>query len=238
MSEEYAYVGGELELFAKARNWKAYWISKLRPYFGKNILEVGAGIGTNTLLLSPEHSAKWLCLEPDPNLAKLLTAQVAALPNRERFSVQIGDISALPPRATFDTILYIDVLEHIEDDGGELARVAKHVAPGGNLIVLSPAHQWLFSEFDKSIGHFRRYTTKMLKALNPPGLVLRKAFYLDAIGLFASLANRLLLKQSLPKPGQIALWDNYMVPASRLVDPLTGYGAGKTVIGIWTKLVE
>ena len=60
------YVGGELDLFAQAQRWKDYWISRLRPFIAGSVLEVGAGIGANTVLLRTQSQARWLCLEPDP----------------------------------------------------------------------------------------------------------------------------------------------------------------------------
>src|SRR6185503_3856669 len=128
-----------------------------------------------------------------------------------------------PAQPSFDTILYIDVLEHIEDDRRELERAACRLKPGGRIIVLSPAHGWLYSPFDKAIGHCRRYTTTMLRELTPPALRIEKAFYLDSVGLLASSANRLLLKQSMPRPKQLKVWDKLMVPCSRLLDPITGH---------------
>ena len=67
-------------------------------------------------------------------------------------------------------MLYIDVLEHIEHDLDELARAASHLAPGGHLVVLAPAHQALFSDFDRAIGHYRRYNRAGLQKLAPAGL--------------------------------------------------------------------
>ena len=135
----------------------------------------------------------------------------------------------------FDTILYIDVLEHIDDDGGELQRAAGHLAPGGHLVVLSPAHRWLFSPFDAAIGHFRRYTARDLEALTPAGVERVRTFYLDSVGMLASAANRMFLRQSMPNANQIHCWDNWMIPCSRWVDQLTGYRLGKSVVGIWRK---
>ena len=60
-------------------------------------------------------------------------------------------------------------------------------------------------------------------------------FYLDSCGLLASVANRLLLSQSIPTTKQIGLWDSYMVPVSRLTDPLIGFSIGKSLIGIWQR---
>jgi hypothetical protein len=135
----------------------------------------------------------------------------------------------------FDTLLYMDVIEHIEDDRGELSRAAEWLRPGGHLIILVPAHQWLYTPFDRAIGHFRRYTRTTLRRAGPAGLDLVRLIYLDSIGLLASLGNRMILNRSLPNPNQIALWDKVMVPLSKIVDPLIAYSFGKSVLGVWRK---
>ena len=140
----------------------------------------------------------------------------------------------LPADHLFDTILYIDVLEHIEDDAAELARSASHLRTGGHIIVLAPAHQHLYSPFDKAIGHFRRYSKGSLLAAAPPSLAPVEAFYLDAAGMALSLANRMLLRASMPTGGQILFWDRVVVPVSRLIDPVLARSVGKTVVAIWT----
>ena len=66
-------------------------------------------------------------------------------------------IESITDAAPFDTILYVDVLEHIADDAAELARARRLLTPEGNLVVLAPAHQSLFSPFDAAVGHYRRY---------------------------------------------------------------------------------
>jgi hypothetical protein len=134
--------------------------------------------------------------------------------------------------------MYIDVLEHIEDDAGEIAAAAARLRLGGHLIVLSPAHPWLFSPFDAAIGHWRRYTRKGLRSLGPAGCGLVRLRMLDAVGLLASAANRLLLRSAMPTAGQIALWDRGMVPVSRVIDPVLGHRVGKSVLAVWRREVE
>ena len=233
--DEFNYVGDELGLFAHATNWKNYWSRKLAPFLTGDVLEVGAGLGTNTLLLRPRASGQWTCLEPDRQLIATLQAALAAQPLAASCRVLTGTVDDLPPGEWFDTIIYIDVLEHIPDDGAELARAAERLRPGGRVIVLSPAHQWLYSEFDKSIGHCRRYSRRSLLAATPATLRPVKCFYLDSVGLCASLANRLLLRQSLPTLKQILFWDRMIIPISRVLDPLLCGALGKTVIGVWER---
>lgn len=225
------YVGTELELFAEAKNWKAYFAQSLAPWVRGDVLEVGAGIGTNTKQLYGSAVRSWLCLEPDASLAAQAETAVASLPNT---AVIVGTTASAAERlARYDSVLYVDVLEHIEDDAGELVRAARLLSPGGHLIVLCPAHQALYSELDRAVGHFRRYDAGSLVACGPEALVLERVFYLDSVGMLASFANRALLKTAQPSLGQIKVWDRLMVPLSRLLDACTGRRLGKSVIAVW-----
>ena len=152
-----------------------------------------------------------------------------------RSEVRTGTIECVSKDELFDVVLYIDVLEHIEDDEAEVSRAAEHLRPGGHLLVLAPAHDFLFSPFDASIGHFRRYNKNSLQRSVPRSLQTLKLQYLDSVGLFASLANKTVMKQGMPTRNQILLWDRLMVRLSRAVDPLCGYKFGKSLIGVWKK---
>jgi SAM-dependent methyltransferase len=235
MTTERAYEGGELDLFLAARNWKTYWSGKIRPHIGDNVLEVGAGFGANTPYLYGGARRRWVCLEPDAALAARIPEQLKDYPWAGNIETRVGTLRDIPEEERFDTLVYIDVLEHIEDDHGELRAAASRLAPGGKIIVLSPAHPKLFTEFDRAIGHFRRYTRASLRACTPPGTRLLQDYYLDAAGLMASSANRLLLHQSMPSARQIQFWDRWLVTNSRWLDPIFAYRLGKTVIGVWMK---
>ncbi len=229
------YVGSELELFSGVRNWKGYWAAQLRPFVQGDVLEVGAGIGTNTRLLDTGGgSGRWVCLEPDPELLEQLTENIRPNEARRRYETVRGTLESLSGQM-FDTIIYIDVLEHIERDFEELNRAASYLRSGGRVIVLSPAHQRLFSPFDAAIGHFRRYNRKMLQAISPAGLRLERMRYLDCAGLILSAANMLLLRQSMPTKVQLQFWDRCIVPVSRVLDRLFLFSLGKTIIAVWRK---
>jgi SAM-dependent methyltransferase len=231
----YAYVGTELDVFARAERWKAYYGSFLRPFLSGDVLEVGAGLGATARALCDGTSRSWLCLEPDPSLAASIaeSLRTGALPACCR--VLPGDLSALPEDALFDTILYIDVLEHIEKDADELLRASRHLRPGARLAVVAPAHPWLYTPFDRAIGHFRRYTRRSLSDCAPPRLLRERLLYLDSAGLLLSLGNRLLLRSAHPTDVQIQFWDRAVVPVSRLLDPLLRNRVGKTLVGIWRR---
>ncbi len=233
--DEFTYVGSELELFAAARRWKTYWSGRVRPFVAGDVLEVGAGIGSNTPYLDPGGDGRWVCLEPDKRLVSELRENLRKQPSSREYEVVTGTLSTLGAEQTFDTIAYIDVLEHIEDDRGELELAASRLRPGGRIIVLSPAHQALFTPFDASIGHFRRYDKPMLRSVSPAALELERLFYLDSVGLSLSLGNKLLLRQSMPTSAQIQFWDRYVIPISRLVDRSTFGLVGKSIVGVWRR---
>ncbi len=231
---EFKYVGSELDLFAAVWNWKTYWSDQIRPFLRGDILEVGAGIGSNTQLLDRGGLGRWVCLEPDAELIGQLSRNLAETESKRAYETVCGTLDSLPGQQ-FDTMIYIDVLEHIGNDGEELNHAALHLRDGGNLIVLSPAHQRLFSPFDAAIGHFRRYNSAMLRAISPPGLRLERMRYLDCAGLILSAANMLLLRQSMPTKAQLKFWDSFVIPVSRIFDRLFLYSIGKTIIAIWRK---
>jgi 2-polyprenyl-3-methyl-5-hydroxy-6-metoxy-1,4-benzoquinol methylase len=230
---EFKYVGSELDLFAAVKNWKAYWSGQIREYLRGDILEVGAGIGSNTQFLDLGGSGRWVCLEPDPELLDKLAQQCSERKGRA-YEAVCGTLDALGSQQ-FDTIIYVDVLEHIDKDLEELNHAASHLRPGGRLIVLSPAHQWLYSPFDAAIGHFRRYDRAMLGSISPTSLRLERMRYLDSAGLLLSAANRLLLRQSMPTKAQLGFWDRWVIPISRVLDEVLLYSLGKTIIAVWYK---
>jgi SAM-dependent methyltransferase len=220
------YPGTELELFATARHWKSYVAASLAPYVRGTVLDVGAGIGGNIRYLLNPTVTRWIALEPDPTLA-------AAIGDSAPCSVVNGTIATLPATARFDTILYMDVLEHIADDKHEMEQAARLLAPGWCLVILAPDHQFLFSPFDAAIGHYRRYGLKALRALAPANATTEVCRLMDCVGFFASLANRIALRQSDPTARQIAIWDRLMVRASRILDPIAGYRIGKSALMVW-----
>lgn len=229
------YIGNELELFSKANNWKSYWKRSISKYIGSNVLDVGAGIGSNLEYLW-EKSAKWYCLEPDPTFIPKIIKVSENIEAKLYVTPFQGTLSDLKiENNSFDTIIYIDVLEHIKDDFRELELASKFLVPGGHLIVLSPAYQWLYSPFDAAVGHYRRYSKKTLAKLSPENLKIIKSEYLDSLGCIASLINKLFLQQSTPSSSQIYFWDKVIVNFSRILDKLVLNSFGRTIYFVWQK---
>jgi ubiquinone/menaquinone biosynthesis C-methylase UbiE len=235
MVEQHKYPGRELPLFEKATNWKKYFTRLIRKYIKNKVLEVGAGLGASTILLNDSSASEWILLEPDEHMAKELEKKISGNYLPSNCKLLKGTLKQLPADIKFDTILYVDVLEHIKDDKEELEKASEFLKEGGCLVVLVPAFQFLYSRFDDAIGHYRRYSATQLKQIIPSGMNLVKINYLDTTGFFSSLANRLLLKQSYPTAKQISFWDKLMIPVSKITDHIFFHSFGKTILAIWKK---
>jgi SAM-dependent methyltransferase len=233
MNAAYKYPGQELDLFQYAKNWKKYFSKHLKPFIKGKVLEAGAGTGSNTPILNDGSAPQWMMLEPDAAMAAALEKDVTGKKYPANCNVKQGTVVDM--EQFFDTIIYIDVLEHIEADAEELKKAASLLNKGGHLIVLSPAFPYLYSPFDKAIGHCRRYNIKTLKKITPPGLSMIRCRYYDSIGFFASLMNKTLLKQKMPTLNQVLFWDRWMVPVSAITDKLFLHGFGKSIIAVWEK---
>lgn len=234
-SGNYNYSGSELDIFAHAVNWKSYWSGLIYNYIKGDVLEVGAGNGNNTEALHNDKISRWVCLEPDNELANQLSRRIFNKENAVKIEVIHGTITSIDNKEQFDAIIYIDVLEHIEDDKDELNKASMRLNPGGHIIIMAPALPYLYSEFDKVIGHFRRYTKSSVRNIVPDDMQIERLMYLDTIGVLASLANRLLLRQSNPGLKQIKFWDRMIIPCSKLVDRLLFYSYGKSILTVLKK---
>ena len=234
-NEVLLYPGTELELFTHAHNWRQYWMSQVKPFLGNRVLEVGAGIGSITRELAKGHQGEWMAVEPDPTLVNQLRSAVTGEALRCVTVIQ-GDIGSIKSdEAPFNSILYSDVLEHIQEDRIEIERAFSILRSKGYLVLLVPAHQFLYSGFDKTIGHHRRYNLRMLRDLTPSTASVVLARYLDCAGVTLSLGNRLITRNDAPTINQINFWDRAIVPVSKILDPLFQYRLGKSLLFVLQK---
>lgn len=229
MSTATAYIGNELELFQHARNWKTYFSAFFRPYVKGRVGEIGAGMGANVPFFMNPAVTKYVCIEPDPKLADAIGQKIELNVLPKHCTVKAGFLEDSVTNE-YDTILYIDVLEHIYEDKKEIEKAANALKPGGHLCILVPANPADYTDFDKAIGHYRRYTKQTLIESVAPALQIQWCRYLDSFGSAASKVNRFFLKQSQPKLSQVLFWDRWLVPASRSADKLTGYRFGKSLL--------
>ena len=189
-------------------------------------LEIGAGTGTMTKILA--RSSRVTAFEPSPDARNELTLRTQHL---QSVNV-IGDLRECDPGTKFDLVVLVNVLEHIQYDVMFLEDLRQYLRPGGRLVVLSPAHNCLYSKFDASIGHVRRYTRRTLtRTFEAAGYAEPNVRYFNCIGaILWLLVNRLLGRQT-ASSGQTRLYDSVIVPLSAGVDRLRIRPFGQSVIG-------
>lgn len=239
MPPKVEYVGKDLEAMAFAKAYHRWIFDLMRPFLGKDLVEVGAGTGSFSKMLLESEPESIALVEPSSMFSALeTTAQTLQTTAKidlynNVFSEVAGEIqSAGPP----DSILYINVLEHIKDDTAELQIVHDTLAANGRAFVFVPALPVLFSDLDRYIGHFRRYTRKELKAkcegagFKP--LLLR---WFDMAGTIPWLIKYRLLKSLKVEPGAVRAYDRLAVPVIRPLENLVHPPFGKNLLLIAEK---
>ncbi|MBR0974369.1 MULTISPECIES: class I SAM-dependent methyltransferase [Bradyrhizobium] len=215
---------------ADAQNYMDWVIEQFRPYLKGEILEVGFGHGHYSNRLS--QFGDYCGVDHDRESVEHART---AMPGRKFAVCDIlarEQLRGLFPQGV-DAVFTINVLEHIEDDATAIANLVDVLKPGGHLLISVPALMLLYNDLDRLAGHCRRYTTTRLADLladQPVELV--RLSYFNPIGGLGWLANRLKRHQSLNDDavnGQIALFDKYIVPLSRALDPLSRSFFGQSV---------
>ena len=227
------YPGKELEAMSFAINYHQWIVDELTPFFGRVMVEVGAGKGDLSAMLIRKDVRQLYAFEPSSNLFPLLDAKANELPRvtaiNEFFRPDVV------PEA-FDSLLYINVLEHIEDDASELLSAYRALPIGGYLLLFVPALSWLFSDADRSVGHFRRYHKKTLvKLVEDTGFTVEKARYFDLAGIIPWYVNFVLLKNTF-SAGSVALYDKLIVPPMRIFEKTIKPPIGKNILLVAKKI--
>jgi len=224
------YLGKELEIFDKAKIFQKYIFLKIKKYFKDNIFEVGAGLGS----FSKEYLNKF----KDIHLSDLDEYNFNEL--KKKFSgqgIKISQEKIQDTNLNYNTIVYLNVLEHIEKDVEEINIASSKLNSGGNLIILVPAHQSLYSKFDKAIGHCKRYDIDFFKKINNPNLKLKKLIYLDMLGYLLYFLNKLFFREEVyPSQNKILIWDTIFIPVTIVLDFLFFYKFGKNILCVYEKV--
>lgn len=221
------YSGRDLEAMASARNYHQWLLAEFLPYIRGSVAEVGAGKGDISRLLLDTNLKSLTAFEPSGNLFPQLSDAIG--PDNRVRAIN-GPFEKGKASECFDSILYINVLEHIEDDAGELAISNTALAPGGHLLIFVPALPWLYSELDRQVGHFRRYTKNNLVALaRQAGFSIVKARYFDIAGVIPWYVHFTLLKNTI-SAGNVSLYDRLAVPVMRRIEGILPPPTGKNVL--------
>lgn len=226
------YFGKDLEAMSFARNYHKWILADIRPFLGKSVAEVGAGVGSFSRLLLDCGIEALSAYEPSQNMYPVLRDSLRQEPRAKTFNGFFGEANETEQ---FDSVVYINVLEHVEDDAAELQRMRKAVRPGGHVLIFVPALQWLYSDLDRQVGHFRRYHRPALKKLvAASGLSLVRARYFDFAGILPWYVNFVLLKNEIGG-GSVSAYDKLVVPVARVAEGLIPPPIGKNLLVVARK---
>ena len=152
-----------LDAFANAPNFNRWMADTIQPYIGKRVLEIGAGMGNLTRLLVAGRK-RYVATDIDLEHLERLRSRLAQRPNLETAELNSADPHGHEAfRGQMDTVVCLNVLEHIEDDLGALRNIRSMLEDGGRAVILVPAGQSIYNCLDEELGHFRRYSEEQLR---------------------------------------------------------------------------
>lgn len=238
-----SYLTSDLEALAEVDNYYRWILDEIRPFLGIRLAEVGSGIGNFTKFLvearlASNPAATLEAFEPAGNLYRQLHDRFQrhspALTQAGRVAIRHGTFQTSPER--FDTIIMVNVLEHIEHDEEFINLAHQSLAPGGTLIVFVPALQRLYSPLDKAVGHYRRYEKTQLHALLAGGgFDISKAKYMDCAGVLSWYVLHVLLRSSYISPFMARVYDRWFVPVTRGLEERWEPFVGKNILMVGRK---
>ncbi len=206
-----------LARLARAPRFNLWMADTIRPYCGERVLEIGSGVGNMTRTLLPR--SRYVVSDMNPLYLQTLENLSAERPYMTASYCDVTDLSSFPRSDEgYDTVICLNVIEHVADDRVALTNVRAALLPGGRAIILVPQGPWNMGTLDEALGHRRRYTRETLTALAAAcGLEIRQMIEFNRIGTLAWWLNgRLLRRRSFPLMQIWAL--NLLTPALRAID--------------------
>ena len=223
--------GLEDDAGANQRRYKAYQLELMRPWFGESLLEVGAGLGE--FASQVRGLRRHVVTDVDAGAVAAMAARFADRPEVEARVLDLAGNLEEQAGGPVATVLAINVLEHIEEDAEALRRMARLTEPGGTVVIWVPGYQQLYGEFDRAVGHVRRYTPTTLRdAFERAGLA---ALEVKPVNLLGGIAWWLTVRRGgvgKQKPGLVRLYDRFVVPTTRFVERRVTPPFGQSVLGV------
>ena len=227
----FRYASSELDALASARNYYTSLMWYFAPHLGARVMEVGAGVGTFAQYLRAAPRVERLTLvEPAAN-------NVPAL--RERFrgdaSVQVtcGYLDDAATPESQDTIVAVNVLEHVADDHAFLRTARETLVPGGTLLLFVPALQSIYGTLDTAFEHHRRYGRSQLRtALSRAGFRIRDSRYSNSVGVLSWFFAGRVLRRTTLSDRDVRLYDRWIVPWLSRLERRVRPPVGQSLIAI------
>lgn len=238
-NKDFIYNLSDLDAMSYAVNYHRNIIKAFKPFLGKRILEVGAGSGNLAEVLINDYDSllEIVLLEPDLKTFTLLT-------NKFKSNSKVKVINSFSKDLRnfdgyFDSIIYNNVLEHVEDDIEEIRTSKKFLKNKGYVCAYSPAIMFLYSNFDNKLGHYRRYTKKdKIELFDSNKMNIKVIKYSDLIGFFLWILKFKILKSNGEGnfPKQVRFFDKYLLPINIAVEKIINLPFGKNILVVAQKV--
>lgn len=175
-----------LEIMSAAPQYNAWMYDTIAPYIGRRVLEVGSGIGNMSEYMLEAGAEHLVLTDMDPWYRAQLAQRFAGKAHVRIDELMLPDDTAAARFAAdrLDTIVALNVVEHIENDVGALATMRTMLAPGGRIVILVPALQAIYGEMDRELGHFRRYgKAGLARVFAQAGFAVEHLFWWNRVGV-------------------------------------------------------
>lgn len=223
---------------AEATNYYLWTLARIRPHLGQKILDVGGGFGSHLEAILAS-GLRVTSIDRSAEAVEWMRARFADRPEFRALCADFDEESTLRElRAQeFDTVLCLNVLEHIADDRRALRGMRSILAKGGALILQVPAHRWLYGRLDSLAGHHRRYAAADLaRLLSGAGFEDVRVSHFNRFGVVPWFINGRVLKprriDSETVGAQVRIFDRYLVPLARVMEVLLPLPVGQSLIAI------
>ena len=227
----FQYSGTELEAVAGGRNYYQWIVDRFAPFFGRTVVEVGAGIGTFTeFVINAPGVESLLSVEPAGNVFSALESKFRG---SDRVRTVRANIDQVEMAAEADSLVAVNVLEHVEDDEAFLSAAGKIVRPGGHLLLFVPAHQFLFGSLDKAFDHYRRYSKAGLSSLlSRAGWEPLRISNVNIAGVLPWLVAGKILRNTTIGHRQMRVFDSLVIPVMRKIESIREPFIGQSLLAI------
>lgn len=207
-----------LEIMSAAPRYNAWQFEQIQPYIGRRVLEVGSGIGNMSQHIVAGGRELVVLTDTDGWYREQLRQRF-----HDRPEVRVEGLTLPDPAAAerfgslgLDTVIALNVVEHIDDHVGTLRAMGSLLAPGGRVVVLVPSLPGIYGTLDRELGHYRRYTRESLRqAYEQAGLAVERLFWFNRVGTFGWWFNARVRKATRIPIGQLRSFDS-MVPLLRM----------------------
>jgi len=224
------YEGSDLEALATLHRYQRWIVDTFQPYLSGQTVEFGAGTGNISVLVRP-HVTKLDLVEPSTNLEVTLRQNFKGDDGvkiiKESLENQLPTISD----GAYETIVLVNVLEHIEDDSAALDGFYRILKPGGNLLLFVPALKFLYSDLDALVGHYRRYQRPELnEKVTGAGFNIIQSRYFDTLGVAPWWLLNTVMGATGFNPVLVGIYDAVVAPLSRGLESLAPPPFGKNIL--------